>query len=122
MKFNIFYLILFILPLLLNCNDNDEDEFVPQIPECIQQKIIDISAQEVWNPPAKIYQYMYKGDTVFFIPQRCCDIFSELYDKNCNLICAPDGGVAGEGDGVCPDFFEERSNEMLIWEDQREAP
>ena len=45
---------------------------------------------------------------------------STLYDENCNKICSPDGGIAGNGDGLCPDFFTNRTNERLIWEDKRE--
>jgi hypothetical protein len=36
--------------------------------------------EPVADPPAFIAQYEYKGQTVYFLPQRCCDIFSNLYD------------------------------------------
>ncbi|MEX2232549.1 MAG: hypothetical protein WD824_10335 [Cyclobacteriaceae bacterium] len=88
-------------------------------PECIEMKIDWISRQTVWNPPAKVYSYPYEGKTVFYFTARCCDFYSELYDKDCNLICAPDGGFSGSGDGKCPDFFANRTNELLIWEDER---
>jgi hypothetical protein len=42
-----------------------------------------------------------------------------LYDANRNIICAPGGGFSGAGDGQCPDFFQVRTNEKLIWQDNR---
>ena len=47
-----------------------------------------------------------------------CDQFNYLYDSDCNIICAPDGGFIGTGDGKCPDFIEP-IKKTLIWEDLR---
>lgn len=88
-------------------------------PKCIVKKINKIAKNEVWNPPAKIYSYSYKGETVFYFPPRCCDIPSEVYDEDCNSICSPDGGFSGSGDGNCDDFFDLRADEKLVWEDDR---
>ncbi|AOW19972.1 DUF6970 domain-containing protein [Urechidicola croceus] len=111
-----FVLILITITLFQNCNENDE----PINPPCIENIIISIQEQDVWNPPAKIYSYRYDNQFVFFIPQRCCDIPSQLLDENCNFICSPDGGIIGSGDGECPDFFDNRTDEYLLWEDDRE--
>lgn len=108
--------VLAILLLLSSCN---KEEFPMEVPNCIQDKITEIKAQAVWNPPAKVYSYQYNDETVYYIPPRCCDIPSTLYDENCDIICSPDGGITGKGDGKCPDFFTNRSDEKLIWEDQR---
>ena len=75
--------------------------------------------EPVANPPALIAQYEYQGKTVYFVPQRCCDIFSDLYDADGNIIGHPDGGIGGRGDGRASDFFEARRNESVIWRDQR---
>jgi hypothetical protein len=91
-----------------------------ETPLCIRDKIDEIAAGEVWNPPAKIYCYRYNRQTVYYFPSRCCDVPGLLYDENCNVICSPGGGINGEGDGQCPDFFDTRTNEELIWEDTRE--
>lgn len=105
--------------LILGCDKyNLTNEY--EIPLCIKSKIDEIAAGEVWNPPAKIYCYSYSGQTVYYFPSRCCDIPSLLYDEDCNVICSPDGGYTGEGDGQCPDFFDTRTNGELIWEDTRE--
>lgn len=107
-----------VIGLLYSCEK--EDDATNGIPNCIDEKINEIKNGDVWNPPAKIYSYTYDGQTVYYFPPRCCDIPSSLYDKNCNLICSPDGGITGGGDGSCADFFSERTDEKLIWEDTRE--
>ncbi|MDA0988911.1 MAG: hypothetical protein O2783_07310 [Chloroflexi bacterium] len=75
--------------------------------------------EPVANPPALIARYEYKGQTVYFLPQRCCDIFSNLYDAEGNIIGHPDGGITGQGDGRVPDSFETRTDEIIVWSDQR---
>ena len=84
---------------------------------CIQGVIDKIKSENVRNPPAKIYQYTFHGSKVYFIPQYCCDIPSTLLDENCNVVCNPDGGFTGQGDGKCIDFFKVRKNEKILWED-----
>lgn len=86
---------------------------------CLEEKIRQIEAEPVRNPPASIWQYQYKGQTVYYIPPYCCDFYGDLYDADCNLICHPDGGLSGGGDGKCADFFSTRTNEKLIWQDTR---
>ncbi|WP_394353338.1 DUF6970 domain-containing protein [Spirosoma aureum] len=89
------------------------------IPACIEKLIIQTKSQPPWTPRAKIYCYSYKGKTVYYLSSRCCDIPSTLFDKSGNVLCLPQGGFTGSGDGKCTDFFTSRSNERLIWEDTR---
>jgi hypothetical protein len=56
---------------------------------------------------------------VYFLPQRCCDIMGVLYRADGSVMCRPDGGFTGTGDGRCPDFFVERKNERIVWRDAR---
>lgn len=102
--------------MLFSCN---KEKLPKETPQCIEDKINAIADGEVWDPSAKIYSYTYNGKTVYYFPPRCCDIPSTLYDENCNVICSPDGGINGAGDGQCTDFFTTRTNEKLIWEDNR---
>ena len=78
-----------------------------------------IEAQPAANPPAFIASYQYKGGTVYFVPQRCCDVMSVVYRSDGTVLCKADGGFAGTGDGRCPDFLAERRNERVIWRDPR---
>ena len=87
--------------------------------KCIQTKIAAFQEEPLANPPIEIYQYSYYEEVVYFVSAPCCDMYNTLYDENCNIICYPSGGITGEGDGRCKDFFETRSNEKLIWKDDR---
>ena len=88
----------------------------PWLNELIQQ----LQEEKPANPPAKIYRYTYHDQEVYYLTSRCCDVPSKLYDMYGNVLCQPDGGITGKGDGRCPDFFEQRKDETLIWEDKRE--
>ena len=108
-------LLIFGIVFILNsCNKLDLPK---DTPKCIVDKIEDIADGDGWNPVAKIYSYNYNGQKVYFFPSHCCDVPSRVYDGNCNLICSPDGGLTGSGDGLCNDFFSTRTDEILIWED-----
>jgi hypothetical protein len=77
------------------------------------------AGEPVGNPPQSIWRYEFKGQTVYYTPPQCCDQMGILYDAQGNVICYPDGGLAGKGDGRCPDFRTARSKEKLIWQDPR---
>ncbi|MGA1869918.1 MAG: DUF333 domain-containing protein [bacterium] len=93
-----------------------------ELPPWLIQLIETLKKEPVANPPAKIIQYTYNDETVYFVPQKCCDIPSILYDSQGTVICSPDGGFTGRGDGRCPDFFSKRKNQLIIWEDERNYP
>lgn len=88
-------------------------------PAWVDQLIAEFQSEPVGNPPQSIYKYDYKGQTVYYIPPQCCDQYSRLYDANGSIICAPDGGLTGRGDGKCSDFFIESTNRTSIWRDNR---
>lgn len=89
----------------------------PATPACVQALITAAASQPVGNPPRSIYRCTYRGATVFYLPPQCCDQFSALLSSDCALICAPDGGFAGGGDGRCADFT--RASCTLLWQDDR---
>ncbi|MEO6168009.1 MAG: hypothetical protein ABIO46_02935 [Chitinophagales bacterium] len=89
------------------------------VPDCIQQMVKDLQGKPRQNPPASIYQYDYQGKKVYYVTAPCCDQMNMLYDDKCAVICHPDGGFTGKGDGKCPDFHESKTNEVLIWKDDR---
>jgi hypothetical protein len=104
---------------LLSASCRKANKPQPEYPCCVDSLIQVIMSEPVSDPPRKIYQYTYHGQPVYFVPQYCCDNFSDLYDCEGNIICHPDGGITGRGDGKCSDFFEKRKDEKLIWEDNR---
>jgi len=91
----------------------------PEQPAWLTALIAQIQAQPVTNPPSSIWRYRYRGQVVYHRPAVCCDVFGDLYDAQGSLLCHPDGGFAGNGDGRCPDFFDVRTDETLIWSDPR---
>ena len=88
-------------------------------PEFVDKLISQFESGPKKNPPGSIWRYNYKGLVVYYVSPSCCDIPSELYDSDGILICAPDGGIAGDGDGKCPDFFHARTEESRVWIDKR---
>jgi hypothetical protein len=88
-------------------------------PAWVTTVIRQLETEPVANPPAVIASYQYKGDTVYFVPQRCCDVMSVVYRADGAIMCKADGGFAGTGDGRCPDFIAERRNERIVWRDPR---
>ncbi len=77
--------------------------------------------EQVANPPPLVARYDYRDQVVYYVAPRCCDIFSVLYDSAGVIICAPDGGLTGQGDGQCPDFFAQRTNEKILWRPRHDA-
>src|SRR6185369_12567791 len=94
---------LLFLPFIILLTAKSCDKKQDEVPPCIQQMITDYINRPIQNPPAEFYQYDYKGQKVYYMAPPCCDQLSKLYDSNCNLICSPDGGFTGKGDGKCPD-------------------
>ncbi len=88
-------------------------------PAWMQSLIVSIEAEPVWNPAASITRYTYRGTVVYYLAAHCCDIRSKLYDTSGAVVCEPDGGITGKGDGKCEDFLAIRSDEKLVWKDHR---
>ena len=88
-------------------------------PAWVEDMVRKFQSEPAGNPPQSIWRYEYNGQVVYYIPPQCCDQYSRLLDMGGNLICAPDGGLTGQGDGRCPDFFDNRADEKLIWKDDR---
>ena len=104
------------LTILSSCEKNKS---TGSIPACIEDKINELKNKPKYNPPATVIQYEYSGKEVYYFTSDCCDQFNLLYNDNCQLICAPDGGFTGSGDGKCTDFKNKKSNEKIIWKDSR---
>ena len=103
--------------LLLSCH---KEEATPdELPECIRERIAQLQKADTQNPPAKVYQYSYKGEPVYYFTADCCDMYNVVVNSQCDTLCAPDGGFTGKGDGRCADFASEAKDQVLIWEDSR---
>ena len=110
----LFYIIVITI-IAISCDDSDSEQ---EIPTCIENKIENLKTNVVTNPPTQIWKWMDNGDTYYYITSDCCDQFNYLYNENCEIVCAPDGGITGNGDGNCP-TFSNNIVKTLVWEDQR---
>jgi hypothetical protein len=92
----------------------------PTLPQWLTTLIEKLSTAPVANPPAQIIQYQYNDATVYYLPPQCCDIMGVLYDVDGHILCHPDGGIVGRGDGKCPDFHRTKAQKLVIWRDERD--
>jgi hypothetical protein len=88
-------------------------------PPWLKARIAEVLAERKRNPITRILRYEYEGRSVYYISAPCCDQYSNVYDTRGKLICQPDGGITGKGDGKCPDFDKRKTNEKLVWQDPR---
>lgn len=110
-----FAAILFVILQSQRCN---KDKAI-RVPPCIQDRIEAIQQLPKYNPPATVYRYLFGNNYVYLFSSDCCDQYNYLYDKNCNILCAPSGGINGKGDGRCANFFTVATDETLVWKDPR---
>ena len=92
-----------------------------QTPAWLTALIRTFERDPVASPALSITRYEYKGEVVYFVPPRCCDIWSDVYRADGSILCHANGGITGGGDGRCPDFLSERTTAQIIWQDPRGA-
>ena len=66
--------------------------------------------------PKAIWQFEWNDKIVYYVLSQGCDNFNLLLDENGKVLCSPDGGFTGRGDGKCSNFINEKKNGKLIWE------
>ena len=88
-------------------------------PLWLQRRITEILAERKRTPLIRILSYEYDGQLVYFESAPCCDQYSVLYDPRGRVLCNPDGGLTGRGDGKCTDFDKKKTKETLVWQDPR---
>ncbi|MGE0441564.1 MAG: hypothetical protein AB7S39_13850 [Gemmatimonadales bacterium] len=104
------------------CVSSFSTELPADTPDWLREMVGSIAREPVTNPPTEIWAQTYQGKTTYWRSSRCCDVYSELYSASGALLCAPDGGITGTGDGRCPDFADTATDRRLIWKDRRSYP
>ena len=113
-----YFLLGLLFSILISCNPKSQSN--TEIPACIQSKIDEFKAQPPQNPPVEIWKWTKKdGTDYYYITSPCCDQYNYIHNENCEEVCAPDGGISGEGDGECPDL-KENVVQTFIWKDDRQ--
>lgn len=102
--------------LATGCQEPAQHNESPAWLEALKAQIV---AEPLGQPPELLFRYRYRGEVVYYRPPRCCDVFGELYDAGGELLCHPDGGFTGRGDGRCEDFAAARSDCVRVWHDPR---
>ncbi len=110
---------LLLLVILLAGTACEKLDLPKDVPACVKAKIRDIQKEPVYNPPAQVSKMEVDGKTYYGSSSGCCDQFYELYDEKCNYVCAPSGGLTGQGDGQCPNW-QGQPVYTVIWEDERQ--
>ena len=118
MKKRLFTSVVILFGIVLFITSCENSESVVDTPSCILDEIQQIENEDLRNPPAQVWKWEVDGQTYYYITSNCCDQFNYLYDVSCNIVCAPDGGIAGTDDGNCP-AFTGPIDKTLVWEDPR---
>ena len=101
--------------LSLSCH-KESDELPPrEVPPCIQNFIEHNGRVDSGERLLAIYRYKYQKHYVYFGYSDCCDMYNLLFDSDCHVLCAPNGGFSGAGDGKCPNFFKEATEKTELW-------
>jgi hypothetical protein len=88
-------------------------------PQWLRNRIQRILATRKRNPIIRIVRYQYAGQPVYYESAPCCDQQSTVYDTAGKVLCHPEGGLTGKGDGGCANFDKRKTNEQLVWQDPR---
>lgn len=105
--------------LFLSLNSCQKLDLEVDVPNCIETKIMNIMNEPVQNPAAEVWEWKDDQNTYYYIISGCCDQYNYLYNDKCNVVCAPDGGFTGLGDGNCTSF-QGQVQKTLVWKDPRE--
>lgn len=101
--------------IALSFSSCKELELEIKVPKCVEKEIRKIEKEE--GDSYSVWEWKVDGKVFYYISSPCCDKFNWLYDNNCNKVCAPDGGISGQGDGNCPQF-EGKIEKTLVWEEK----
>lgn len=64
----------------------------------------------------EVHRYLWNDVPHLLFRADCCDRYDQvLRQSDCAYVCAPSGGFSGEGDGECPDFFDQALDRGQVW-------
>ena len=92
-----------------------QNNFSGPIPLWLQERVEYYESRPAANRPAFIARYWYTEQWVYYRPSYCCDVPGVVWDAAGTAMCSPGGGLGGEG--TCPDFLDESTDEWVVWVD-----
>lgn len=114
MKYTNPILLMSLISLFVLISGCKKQDFPIETPACIERQIEEIEKEADGSTTREVWRWDVDGNTYFFINSDCCDQFNYLYSQDCEVVCAPSGGLTGMGDGNCPTFSGE-IEKTLIW-------
>ncbi len=127
-----YLLLLLLIPCFSNSECGKKKKVIPamedstsfrptdSIPACLRHLIDSSNVKDKSPHILQADAYEFNNQKVYLVKYQCCDFFDELYDENCNRLCAPSGGYSGKGDGKCPDFVKNAKLIKTVWKSQEE--
>ena len=80
--------------VFVSCGGNPTD--VASLPEWLDTLIEQLESEPVANPPAFIARWEYASGVYYYLPPRCCDVFSDLYDAEGRFWAARHASATGQ--------------------------
>jgi hypothetical protein len=109
-----FYIIVTILSLHLYSCSTPQNNVLNNHPAWVNEAIT-LAKKNSSTLSTTIARYLYHNQTVYYISPVVTDGFSQLFDKKHTLLCSPEGGLTGKGDGQCTDFFQNAKNKVILF-------
>ena len=92
-----------------------ESQIDVDAPNWLRAEIRRLSSEADPNVPVVVTRSQYRGETVYYTSPGVPDGLGVLFDAEGNVLCHPDGGLDGRGNGMCADFFAARVNDTILW-------
>ena len=91
------------------------EKFAEDTPPAIKKLI-----REKKHQGGQVIEYEYYNENIYCWKRPgCMDCFTNYYDKNANLLWLI-GGFDGQGDGKCPEDFDDKATyKRIVWTDKR---
>lgn len=103
-----------ILAVMLSFGSCKKIDVPKETPKCIKKKI-----KEDSGCLQSVYEYDYRGQKVYYFSiTGCPDAGPFLLDEKCDFLCSTNisGSWSGQDTSFCNNFYNERTNEKLIWQ------
>ena len=85
------------------------------MPQWLRQRIAQYGSLPPGEAPTGVWRVDYRGRPAYYEQSPCCDQWNPLYDAEGVVICHPDGGITGGGDGQCPRPLDPAAPRTPVW-------
>lgn len=89
-----------------------------EVPECLSDLVDGILKDA--RPASYVLRYPGEILNAFYYNTKLPEDYNWVLSVGCIMQCAPDGGPDGNGDGSCPEFFNEHTDAEIVWCESRE--